>query len=109
MTVAAAKYEEWLWCLGTMRSCKRCHSYPAVLQSLMDEECLVMNFGAPGSTMTRSAAQSYWNSESYKRLLYHSQDGRVEVTIVLFFGTNDAKKVQWDLRVVVTASREASA
>lgn len=65
-------------------------SYPAQLQKLLGDSCLVSNFGVNSSTMLKKGNKPYWNQSAYQNSMSSDPD-----IVLLMLGTNDSKTVNW--------------
>jgi lysophospholipase L1-like esterase/dienelactone hydrolase len=64
------------------------NSFPGQLQSLLEVDCKVENYGVGGTTMLRKGDYPYWKTEAYRKALESSPD-----VVFIDLGGNDAKAV----------------
>ncbi len=64
--------------------------YPAQLQSLLEGEYLVQNFGVSGATLLKSGNKPYWTEPDF--LTSHAFNPQI---VVIKLGTNDSKPENW--------------
>jgi lysophospholipase L1-like esterase len=70
-------------------------SYPTLLQQALGTDYLVKNYGVPGATIMKDGDISFWNSSEYTALMSSKPD-----VVVMMFGTNDARSVNWNTHQV---------
>ena len=68
-------------------------SYPAQLAKLVVDGVVVKNFGIRGATALINSNYPYWNTSQYENSKLFTPD-----IVVLMFGTNDIKSVNWKNR-----------
>ena len=75
-------------------------TYPAKLQQYLDNNptlakdnitCVVNNFGVSGTTALKDGDHPYWATKPYQSAIAFQAD-----YIVIQFGTNDAKVINWN-------------
>lgn len=67
-------------------------SWPGHLETLMNSRYGVLNYGVSGTTMSREADASYWNTQSYT-----SAKNALPEILIIALGTNDADPWRWNL------------
>lgn len=65
-------------------------SYPGQLTKLVSEGTVVKNFGIFNKTVLKESNAPYWNSSEYSNSLAFNPE-----IVVLMFGSNDIKDVNW--------------
>ncbi len=76
----------WGWGLSNRNH----ESYPAVLQTLLGSQYIVMNCGTSGCTMLKRGDMPYWNDAN----LGASTEFKPDI-VVIILGSNDAKPQNW--------------
>jgi len=66
-------------------------SYPSQLSMLVANDVEVRNFGIRGATVLKKSNYPYWDTRYYKQ----SKQFNPEI-VVLMFGTNDIKNINWN-------------
>lgn len=65
-------------------------SYPAQLQRILGEECIVGNFGKNGATALKKGHAPYWKAPQFKQALKFRPD-----IVIIILGTNDSRPENW--------------
>ena len=88
-------------------------SWPGFLDKFLGSDYTILNYGVSGTTMSREADASYWNTGSYTA----AKNAKPEI-LILALGTNDADPWRWnlygkdfetDFRAMIKAFRDAGA
>jgi lysophospholipase L1-like esterase len=65
-------------------------SYPARLEKLSEAKWKVRNLGVPGATTLKKGDLPIWQQQQYQTVMSSSPDA-----IIMIFGTNDTKDINW--------------
>lgn len=66
------------------------HTYPSQLSNIIGKGWEVRNFGVKSTTLLKSGTSPYWATQAYKNSKNYNPD-----IVIIMFGTNDAKHVNW--------------